>query len=70
MAGFIYAENKVPQYQRMYQQAYRAHTRLWKISPRSTFMLTPFTILMWGTFGGCMWMMGRKVMGKNTWFGN
>ncbi|KHO00917.1 uncharacterized protein MAM_01695 [Metarhizium album ARSEF 1941] len=29
--GLIDAKNKVPQYQRLYQQAYKAHTRLWMI---------------------------------------
>jgi hypothetical protein len=29
--SLIDAKNKVPEYQRFYQAAYKAHTRLWKI---------------------------------------
>jgi hypothetical protein len=66
--GLVNAKNKVPEHQRVYQAAYRNHTRLWKISPRSNIMLTPYLVLMWGTFGACMYGMGRKVLGYNTWF--
>lgn len=30
-SGFINAPNKVPEHQRAYQAAYRAHTRIWRI---------------------------------------
>ncbi|KAL8307778.1 hypothetical protein RB601_004999 [Gaeumannomyces tritici] len=49
--AFVNAKNKVPEYQRFYQAQYRNHVRLWKIHPRSKFLLTPFLIAMWGTFG-------------------
>ncbi|KAK0739669.1 hypothetical protein B0T21DRAFT_284217, partial [Apiosordaria backusii] len=65
----IDAPNKVPHQQRVYQAAYRAHTRIWRISPRSNIMLTPYFALMWGTFGACMYGMGRQVCGYKTWFG-
>ncbi|KAK5656155.1 hypothetical protein OQA88_4915 [Cercophora sp. LCS_1] len=32
--GLINAANKVPQHQRVYQAAYKAHTRIWKIVSR------------------------------------
>ncbi|KAH7309443.1 hypothetical protein B0I35DRAFT_439977 [Stachybotrys elegans] len=50
--GLVDAKNKVPEYQRFYQQAYKAHTRVWQINPRSRFLVTPFTFVMWATFGG------------------
>ncbi|KAI0834187.1 hypothetical protein F5Y06DRAFT_279631 [Hypoxylon sp. FL0890] len=67
--GLVNAPNKVPQHQRFYQQAYRQHTRLWKINPRSNYLLIPYQILLVGTFGASMYMMGRKILGYNTWFG-
>ncbi|KAK7709258.1 hypothetical protein SLS63_013263 [Diaporthe eres] len=69
MAGFVNAQNKVPEHQRTYQAAYRAHTRIWRINPRSTVLYVPFVWIMWGTTGAMMYAMGRKVMGHNSWFG-
>lgn len=66
--GLIDAKNKVPEQQRMYQHAYKAHTRLWRINPRSRYMLTPFTILLWGTTAATLYAAGRRVFGKSTWF--
>ncbi|KAG9250386.1 uncharacterized protein F5Z01DRAFT_666319 [Emericellopsis atlantica] len=66
--GLVDAPNKVPQNQRFYQQAYKAHTRLWQIGSRSRWMMTPYTILLWGSLGATLWCSGRKVMGYNTWF--
>lgn len=67
--AFVNAPNKVPEHQRVYQAAYKAHTRIWRIAPRSTAMYTPFTIVMWGTCGACLYGMGRKVLGYNSFFG-
>ncbi|KAI1079278.1 hypothetical protein F5B20DRAFT_544261 [Whalleya microplaca] len=67
--GMVNAPNRVPQHQRFYQQAYKEHTRLWKIGPRSNYYMIPYNILLYGTFGATLYMMGRKVMGHNTWFG-
>ncbi|KAK0635679.1 hypothetical protein B0T17DRAFT_482277 [Bombardia bombarda] len=69
ISSLVNAKNNVPEKQRIYQAAYRNHTRIWKISPRSSMMLVPFNVLMWGTFGASMYAMGRKVLGYNTWFG-
>ena len=30
-SSLVNAKNKVPEHQRVYQAAYRAHTRIWKI---------------------------------------
>ncbi|KAI1423718.1 hypothetical protein F5Y12DRAFT_715982 [Xylaria sp. FL1777] len=67
--SLVDAPNKVPQHQRFYQQAYRQHIRVWQINPRSNMLLVPYQILLWGTLGASMYMMGRKVFGYNTWFG-
>ncbi|KAK4077584.1 bacteriophage N adsorption protein A c-term domain-containing protein [Purpureocillium lilacinum] len=67
--GLVDAKNKVPEHQRYYQQAYRAHTRLWKIGSRSRWYMTPYLVVLWGGFGAAMYAAGRKVTGHNTWFG-
>jgi len=67
--GLVNHHNKVPELQRKYQAAYRAHTRVWRISPRSSFLYTPFLAVMWGTTAFSMYAMTRKVCGYNTWFG-
>ncbi|KAK4215919.1 hypothetical protein V8F33_003099 [Rhypophila sp. PSN 637] len=69
MAGLVNKHNPVPEHQRFYQQAYRAHTRIWKIRPGSNVMLTPYYLVMWGTLAANLYMAGRKVVGYNTWFG-
>ncbi|KAJ4129961.1 hypothetical protein ACLX1H_005653 [Fusarium chlamydosporum] len=66
----VNAKNPVPQNQRYYQNAYKNHTRLWKIGPRSRVMMTPYLILLWGTLGASFYGAGRKVLGYNSYFGN
>ncbi|KAI0201000.1 hypothetical protein F4808DRAFT_426181 [Astrocystis sublimbata] len=64
------APNKVPQHQRFYQQAYKQHTRLWQINPRSPKILIPYQIMLWGSLGASLYMMGRKIAGYNSAFGS
>ncbi|KAL6863205.1 hypothetical protein ACO1O0_003449 [Amphichorda felina] len=64
------AKNKVPYLQRFYQQAYKAHTRVWMINARSRWYMTPYLLLLWGSFGATMYAGGRKILGHNNWFGN
>ncbi|KAH6626853.1 hypothetical protein B0J18DRAFT_425839 [Chaetomium sp. MPI-SDFR-AT-0129] len=66
--GLVNRPNKVPQFQRQYQAAYRAHTRLWMINPRSKYLWYPYQLILWGGFAASMYGMGRKIYGKNTWF--
>ncbi|KAL2139615.1 hypothetical protein VTI28DRAFT_4924 [Corynascus sepedonium] len=66
--GLVNAPNKVHEHQKVYQKAYNAHTRIWRIHPRSAVMLTPYNILLWGTTAATMYAMGRRLFGKNTWF--
>ncbi|CAG9993779.1 unnamed protein product [Clonostachys byssicola] len=68
--ALVNAKNSVPQNQRLYQNAYRAHTRLWQIGHRSRWMIAPYTVLLWGTLGASLYAGGRKVAGYNTWFGS
>jgi len=66
--ALVNAKNKVPEFQRFYQTAFRDHIRIWNINPRSNVYVTAYSVLLWGTFAGTMWMAGRKVTGHNTWY--
>ncbi|KAI2608502.1 uncharacterized protein GGS25DRAFT_490558 [Hypoxylon fragiforme] len=67
--GMVDAPNRVPGQQKFYQQAYKQHTRVWNINTRSPKLLIPYYILYGVTGISCMYMMGRKIAGYNTWFG-
>ncbi|KJZ75675.1 hypothetical protein HIM_04832 [Hirsutella minnesotensis 3608] len=67
--SLVDAKNKVPEHQRYYQQAYKAHTRLWMIGSRSRWYMTPYLVILWGGFGAAMYSIGRKVTGHNSWVG-
>jgi len=67
--AFVNAKNKVPEHQRVYQAAYRGHTRIWKVSPRSNVLMTPYLILLYGGAAASLYAVGRKILGHNTWFG-
>ncbi|UKZ58001.1 hypothetical protein TrVGV298_011862 [Trichoderma virens] len=66
--GMIDAKNRVTEHQRFYQAAYKAHTRLWKINPRSNWYMAPYLVALWGGFGATLYAASRKVAGHNTWF--
>ncbi|KAH9909829.1 hypothetical protein F4778DRAFT_775744 [Xylariomycetidae sp. FL2044] len=67
--SLVDAPNKVPHHQRYYQNAYKRHVRVWQIHPRSKYVVVPFQIMMWGTFGTTLYMGVRKALGYNTFFG-
>ncbi|KAI3536549.1 hypothetical protein CPAR01_11720 [Colletotrichum paranaense] len=67
--GIVDAKNKVPDLQKFYQAAYKDHTRVWKINPRSRWYMIPYVTLLWGSLGVSFYGMGRKVLGYNTYFG-
>ncbi|KAE9368072.1 hypothetical protein N431DRAFT_548311 [Stipitochalara longipes BDJ] len=69
MAGFVNRENRVPHYQKLFQDGGRHAVRQWNQTPRSKVLLTPYYILLLGGFSGSMYMMGRLVLGHKTWFG-
>ncbi|KXH47019.1 hypothetical protein CSIM01_09348 [Colletotrichum simmondsii] len=50
--GIVDAKNKVPDLQKFYQAAYKDHTRVWKINPRSRWYMIPYVTLLWGSLGG------------------
>ncbi|KAK0392128.1 hypothetical protein NLU13_1626 [Sarocladium strictum] len=66
--GLVNAKNPTPERQRAYQAAYKAHTRLWKISPGARWYIMPYQILLWGTVGATLYAGGRKILGHNTWY--
>ncbi|EFX01459.1 hypothetical protein CMQ_6401 [Grosmannia clavigera kw1407] len=66
--GLIDAPNKVPYFQRTYQAAFRGHTRLWKINPRSNVLLTPYMVILFGSAAATTYGMTRKVLGYNTFW--
>ncbi|KAF6813427.1 hypothetical protein CMUS01_05540 [Colletotrichum musicola] len=65
--GLVDAKNKVPELQKFYQAAYKEHTRLWKINPRSRLYMVPYTIVLWGALGVSFWGGARKVAGFNSY---
>ncbi|TVY36501.1 hypothetical protein LOCC1_G007196 [Lachnellula occidentalis] len=69
MAGFVYRENRVPYYQRLFQEGSKKHIRSWNQSSRSKYFLYPYYTVFAGTFAGCMYMMTRMVLGHKTWYG-
>jgi len=69
MAGFIYRENRVPHYQRLFAEGSQKHIRQWNQTGRSKMLLYPYYCVLWGGFAGAMYMMTRQVLGHKTWFG-
>ncbi|KIW04487.1 uncharacterized protein PV09_04246 [Verruconis gallopava] len=67
MAGFVYRENRVPHYQRLFQRKDGIPDR-WK-TPRSPLLLYPFYAATAVCLTSSMYMMGRMVLGHKTWFG-
>ncbi|KAF2727435.1 hypothetical protein EJ04DRAFT_582029 [Polyplosphaeria fusca] len=66
MAGWIYRENRVPYYQRLYQK--HDGLRLWEKS-RGRWMIPAFKVMLFTNVAASMYMMGRLVFGHKTWFG-
>jgi len=69
MAGWIYRENRVPHYQKLFLEGSQKHVRQWNQTPKSRMLLLPYYTLLFGGFGASMYMMGRLVLGHKTWFG-
>ncbi|KAL5322235.1 hypothetical protein ACEPPN_010207 [Leptodophora sp. 'Broadleaf-Isolate-01'] len=69
MAGFVNRENRVPHYQRMFQEGGRNHVRQWNQTPKSKIILYPYYAALFGGFAGSMYMMVRLTLGHKTWFG-
>ncbi|KIN07278.1 hypothetical protein OIDMADRAFT_185729 [Oidiodendron maius Zn] len=61
--------NRVPFYQRLFQDGEKKHIRQWLQTPRSRPMLYPYYVVLFGGFAGSMYMMSRMVLGHRDWFG-
>ncbi|KAI9831609.1 MAG: hypothetical protein M1826_003218 [Phylliscum demangeonii] len=66
MAGWIYRENRVPHYQRLYQK--HDNLRLWEKHPRSRYLLWPFRIMFVTAVTGSTYGILRMILGHKTWF--
>ncbi|KAL2064567.1 hypothetical protein VTL71DRAFT_3704 [Oculimacula yallundae] len=52
MAGFVNRENRVPHYQRMFQQGAKQHVRQWNQTPKSKMILYPYYAALFGGLAG------------------
>ncbi|KAH8671894.1 hypothetical protein BGZ60DRAFT_406123 [Tricladium varicosporioides] len=68
MAGFVNRENRVPHYQKLFQEGGKQHIRQWNMA-RGRYMMLPYYMVLAGTFSGAMYMMVRQVLGHKTWWG-
>ncbi|PWW77452.1 hypothetical protein C7212DRAFT_314313 [Tuber magnatum] len=66
MPGFVYRENRVPHYQRLFQK--NDGVRQWHKTPRSKMMLYPYFAMLGLGFSGAFYGMCRMVMGKKSYF--
>ncbi|RPB12701.1 hypothetical protein P167DRAFT_535710, partial [Morchella conica CCBAS932] len=64
--SFLYRENRVTHYQRLFQR--HDGLRQWVKTPRSKYLLTPYFIMMGLGVTGSVWGMSRMVAGKKTFF--
>ncbi|CAG8981014.1 hypothetical protein HYALB_00011849 [Hymenoscyphus albidus] len=69
MAGYLNRENRVPYYQRLFQEGHKQHIRQWNQTRMGRNMLRVYYTTFIITGAGSMWMMGRMVLGKKTWWG-
>ncbi|KAI0471908.1 hypothetical protein GGR56DRAFT_656074 [Xylariaceae sp. FL0804] len=67
--GIYDNRNRVIEHQKYYQKAYKNHVRIWNIHPRSKYYMIPYYIGVAGSTLSTFWMLGRKVLGHNTWWG-
>jgi len=66
MAGFIYRENRVPHYQRLYQK--NDGIRLWVKHPRSRMLIYPYLAMLGVGITGTLYGMCRLVAGKKSFY--
>ncbi|KAL2218237.1 hypothetical protein M432DRAFT_640336 [Thermoascus aurantiacus ATCC 26904] len=67
LAGFVFRENRVPYYQRLFQQ--NDGKRQWWKTPRSGYIMWPYLISTYGMAVATTYAMCRLVLGHKTWFG-
>ncbi|KAJ5319246.1 hypothetical protein N7541_006390 [Penicillium brevicompactum] len=66
MAGFVFRENRVPYYQRLFQN-HDGKRQWWKTS-RSGYIMWPYLITTYTLGAASMYGMCRMVLGKKTWY--
>ncbi|KAK6538815.1 hypothetical protein TWF694_010380 [Orbilia ellipsospora] len=66
MAGLVYRQNNVIEWQRLHQR--HDGLRTWTKGPRAKMMIYPYFVLLGLGFSGSMYAMGRMVFGKKTWY--
>lgn len=67
MAGFVFRENRVPYYQRLFQQ--HDGKRQWWKTERSGYVMYPYLFTVYGLGAATTYAMVRMVFGHKTWFG-
>ncbi|KAK9595263.1 hypothetical protein V6Z94_007334 [Aspergillus fumigatus] len=65
--GFVFRENRVPYYQRLFQQ--HDGKRQWWKTERSKYIMYPYLISVYGLGIATTYAMCRMVLGHKTWFG-
>ncbi|PGH02509.1 hypothetical protein AJ79_07622 [Helicocarpus griseus UAMH5409] len=65
-AGFVFRENRVPYYQRLFQR--HDGKRLWHKTSRSPYLLYPFYVSLFGSLGISTYAMCRMVLGYKTFY--
>ncbi|KAJ9297502.1 hypothetical protein DTO271G3_4277 [Paecilomyces variotii] len=68
LAGFVFRENRVPFYQRLFQR--HDGKRQWYKTNRSGYILYPYWISTYGLGLATTWAMCRMVFGHKTFFGS
>jgi len=66
MPGFIYRENRVAQYQRLFQKD--DGVSLWNKHPRSRAFLLPYFAILGVGVAGSIYGMCRMAAGKKTFY--
>ncbi|OKO91594.1 hypothetical protein PENSUB_13001 [Penicillium subrubescens] len=66
--AFVFRENRVPYYQRLFQN-HDGKRQWWKTS-RSSYIMYPYLISVYGLGAATTYAMCRMVFGKKTWFGD
>ncbi|OJJ44119.1 hypothetical protein ASPZODRAFT_834490 [Penicilliopsis zonata CBS 506.65] len=67
MAGFVFRENRVPYYQRLFQK--HDGKRQWYQTERSNYIMYPYLLSVYGLGIASTYAMIRMVFGKKTFFG-
>ncbi|PWY87755.1 hypothetical protein BO70DRAFT_427656 [Aspergillus heteromorphus CBS 117.55] len=67
-SSFVFRENRVPFYQRLFQNNSDGKRQWWK-TERSGYVMYPYLISVYGMGIATTYAMCRMVFGHKTWFG-